>query len=94
MKSQLAGRAMGCFVLAFFMALYVSNDYSRWSVKGKDLFLAKEGARFDRYMAHPRSFAYWLMASLFVVLFSTAIYESIAFVSSRVFKRISGEKQN
>ena len=56
---------------------------------GRDAFLAKEAARYDRIFAHPVSVVIDVIVGLFLlgVLFVT--YELIAFVVLKILERIN-----
>ncbi len=55
---------------------------------GRDAFLTKEAARYDRHFAQPASIIVWVIVSLFMLGVLLVAYELIAFVALKILERI------
>jgi hypothetical protein len=92
MKPRVIGRIISAIILAVLFGLYMHHDYVVRGQMGRDVFLAKQAARFDRHFANPDPVVVQLIATviLFGIFFS--VYELIAFVLSKIFEKAgSGE---
>jgi uncharacterized membrane protein YwzB len=58
---------------------------------GREAYLAKQAARYDRYLAHPYSTVFYVIACLIFVGICLAAYELIAFVVLKILERINAD---
>jgi predicted PurR-regulated permease PerM len=78
MKSYLVSKLISALVICLFFLRYIRHDHERWTMRGRDAFLAYEDQRFSRYIANSHlSWSYFIGISLIVILF-LALYELIA----------------
>ena len=92
MKSQVISRIVSAIFIAVLFGLYMHHDYVVRGQMGRDAYLAKQAARFDRHFANPDPVVVQLIAAviLFGIFFS--VYELIVFVLAKIFEKIGGQK--
>ena len=61
----------------------ITRDYEKWHGLGRAAFLAYQGNRFDRYMAHPAPGAIHAVTLPLLLLFLAALYEVVAFLGAK-----------
>jgi hypothetical protein len=71
MKSAYVFKLFFVVALGVLSGQHIARDLARWHALGREAFLAYQGNRFDRYMAHPAS-------GLMHVIFTTLILAALA----------------
>jgi hypothetical protein len=89
MINKIISRIISAGIWAVFLGLLLHMDHVRWNQMGKEAFLAKEAARYDRNFADPVSVIIDVIACLFLLCIFLAIYEAIAFVIFKVLEKIN-----
>jgi hypothetical protein len=78
MKSSLVSKLISAFVMCLLFTRYIRHDHQRWTMRGREAFLAYQDHRFSRYIATPHlSWSYVIGISLAIVSF-LALYELVA----------------
>ena len=77
MKSSVTGRVLAVVFLGVLRGLYTHFDQMKWVSRGRDVFLADQGHRFDRIAAY-HSAPTMLVAGVILVAVAAALYEVIA----------------
>jgi len=83
MKSAYAFKFLFAIAFGALFGAYMTWDYSRWHALGRDAFLAYQGNRFDRYMAHPAPGVLHVVVAALMVLGLAATYEAAAFLGAK-----------
>jgi hypothetical protein len=60
---------------------------ARNTLMGRDAFLAKEAARYDRHLAHPDSIAVTIIVGLIMSCVYFGLYELLAFVLRKILDK-------
>jgi hypothetical protein len=83
MKSAYVFKLFFAIVAGVFLGERVNADYARWHGLGRDAFLAYQGHRFDRFMAHPAAGGIHIAGSTFLLILLVACYEGLAFLAAK-----------
>jgi hypothetical protein len=78
-------KLFAAFVMGLLLGAYIHHDYVKWHNLGRDVFLMRQGYRFDRYMAEPG----WFMpifGSIIISFIVLGIYEFISATIGRLTK--------
>ena len=76
-------------ICAIVSGLLVYMDYVQRGQLGKDAFLAKQAARYDKYFAHPEPIIINIITSLILFCILFAIYEAMGFVIFKILEKIN-----
>jgi uncharacterized membrane protein YkgB len=87
MKSRIVGRIIAAIILAVLIGLYDHHMHVAGSQMGRDAFIAKETARFDRHFATPDPVVVDVMSSIILFGIFFCVYELIAFVASKILQK-------
>jgi hypothetical protein len=68
----------------------VTRDYAKWHSLGRDAFLAAQGNRFDKYMAHPAPGGIHVILGAIFVVSLLAAYEIASFWGAKCVTLIAG----
>jgi hypothetical protein len=84
------------FAIAFgaLFGEYITWDYAKWHALGRNAFLASQGNRFDRYMAHPAPGILHIIVATVLIVGLAASYEMAAFVGAKCVSLIRPEKNS
>jgi hypothetical protein len=58
---------------------------------GREAYLAKQAARYDRVFAHPLSIVLYVIAGLILIGVCLAAYELIAFIVLKILERLNAD---
>ena len=86
MNRRVTSRILAAALLGILFGSYVRHDYRKWSQRGREQFLAFEGARFDRYMSTPKPTPVILFGFMIASLVGFGFYELIVLVLYVFFK--------
>jgi len=89
MKPQIIGRIISVLILAVLFGLYLHHTHVTTGEMGRDAFLSKQAARFDKFFAHPPALPIEVVGSIifFGILFG--LYEVVALGFSKIFEKAS-----
>ncbi|MGO9795126.1 MAG: hypothetical protein ACLPLZ_03400 [Terracidiphilus sp.] len=79
MKSLYAVKLFFAVALGVLSGQAITRDYAKWHVLGREAFLAYQGNRFDRYMAHPAPGALHIITFTLITVTFLAMYEVASF---------------
>ena len=91
--NKIISKIISAGIIAILMGLWLYIDHSHGQQTGKDAFLAKEGARYDRHFANPEPAITDIIAALVLFYIFFAIYEAVAFVIFIILEKINPSKQ-
>ncbi|HEY4211647.1 MAG TPA: hypothetical protein VGM84_09225 [Steroidobacteraceae bacterium] len=77
MKSSGMGRVLAVIFLGILRGLYSHFTQMRWLGRGRDAFLADQGARFDKFAAYHSTPA-MVVAGLILAALAVGLYEIVA----------------
>jgi hypothetical protein len=83
MKSAYAFKFVFAVAFGVLLGEYISWDYARWHMLGRDAFLTYQGHRFDRYMAHPVPGALHVIFAMLMVVGLLTLYEVAAYLGAK-----------
>jgi hypothetical protein len=86
MNRKLLSKIISLGILAACQGLYAHADYASDSQMGRNGFMAKEAARWDRHMAHPHPIPFYIIEWLLLFGILFAVYEFFAFVAIKFMK--------
>lgn len=89
MKSVYALKLFFAIVLGVLFGQAVARDLAKWHALGREAFLAYQGNRFDRYMAHPASGALHIIGTAAFVVALAALYEAASFGGAKCVSLIA-----
>jgi hypothetical protein len=87
--NRISSRIISAGILAIIMGCSMHVYYVHGGQMGRDAFLAKEAARYDRFFAQPGSIVIDVIVSLFLLGVLFVAYELIAFVVLKILERIN-----
>ena len=76
-------------ICGVFMGLLLHFDHVHGQQVGRDAFLAKEAARYDRHFAHAEPLIVDIIASLILFFVFFAISESMAFAIFKILEKVN-----
>lgn len=91
MKSHTIGRIISAVLLGFLLGALAHHDQIKRGEMGREAFLAKQAARFDRHFARPDPLAAELFVGVIMVGLSLGAYELVAFGLSRILKKLDDD---
>jgi len=83
MKSAYVFKLFLMTVCGVFFGQSMARDYAKWHALGRTAYLAYQGNRFDRYMAHPAPRSTHSVEITFVLLLCAVLYEGFAFAGAK-----------
>ncbi len=89
MKSMYAIKLFLVVVLGVLTGEAVARDYAKWHALGREAFLAYQGNRFDRYMAHPAAALTEIISLTLIAVALAAMYELAAFGGAKCISLIA-----
>jgi hypothetical protein len=89
MKSMYAIKLFLAVVLGVLSGQTLSRDYAKWDALGREAFLAAQGNRFDRYIAHPAPVSTHIITATLIVVAFVAMYELAAFGGAKCISLIA-----
>jgi hypothetical protein len=87
MKNDKLSRMVSVGILGIIAACAMHIHHARVVQMGREAFLTKQGARYDRLFAHPASIIIELIAGLFLLGVLFAAYELIALVVLKILEK-------
>ena len=94
MKNRIISRVISASVFGIIAACAMHIDHAKRGLMGREAFLAKQAARYDRHFAHPESLVIDVIACLFLLGILFAAYELIAFVGAKVLAKANADDPN
>ena len=77
--------------MGILLGALVHHDHTKGGLMGREAYLAKQAARFDRHFARPDPLAAELFAGVILAGLSLGVYELVAFGLSRILKKIDAD---
>jgi hypothetical protein len=91
MKSSGTGRVLAALFLGVLRGLYTHFTQMRWLGRGRDAFLADQGARYDKFAAyHPAGTM--LIAGIILMVISVGVYELLALGITKIIPPSTSEE--
>jgi hypothetical protein len=87
MKSHTISKLISTVIFGVLLACAVHLDHQKHSQMGRDEYLAKQAARFDRVFAKPDSIAFDVFGCVVIAGAVFAAYELVAFGISKILKK-------
>ncbi|HTR40726.1 MAG TPA: hypothetical protein VMH87_03850 [Pseudomonadales bacterium] len=94
MTNKIISRIISGGIWGILMGLWLYIDHSQGQQLGKDAFLVKEAARYDRHFARPESVIVDIIASLILFCILFTIYEIVAFAIFKLLEQINPPANN
>jgi len=85
LRSSAVGRGLAVLIIGIVLGVAVNRIYSRERSGGKELYLKKEAARFDKYVDKPHPVVPDAVVGLLVVGGSVGAYELVVLGISSLF---------
>ena len=79
MNSRIFGKLISILVFIILYTCFVHHVHTNYMEMGRDAYLAKQGARFDRLYSHEHSVAIEFIACGIIACIMFGLYELIAF---------------
>jgi hypothetical protein len=92
MKNQVKSRIISAALLAVIFAFFIHLDALRRGRLGREVFLERQGERYDRHYAHPDSFISEIPVGIVFVGGLYGVYELLALGVFKVLKAMSPDK--
>jgi len=89
MNYKILSKIISAGVLGTVQGLYVHADYVHNSQLGRNAFLLKEGLRWDKYMAHPHSLAFYVIVWPIALGIFLGVYELLALIIFKLLRIIN-----
>jgi len=88
MIRRVISKIISVAILSIFIGLLAHVYHVKGGQMGRDAFLAKEAARYDRFFAHPDPIIVDVISVLLLTVILFAAYELVAFVTLKVLEQI------
>ena len=92
MKPRVIGRVISAIIFGALLTCLVRLDHVKGRILGREAFLAKQEARFDRHFARLHPIALELAVGLFMSGTVFGAYELSAFGITKLLSKAGGEK--
>ena len=92
MKSRIIGRTISIVILGILIACLSYHNHNANGQLGRDGYLAKEAADFDKHYAKPDSIVIELIAGVCMSVSTLGGYELLAFGFSKIFKKVDDDE--
>jgi hypothetical protein len=94
MNSSLINKAIAVTLLGVIFGWYTHYDYVRWSLLGREAFIAHQMHRFELYMAVPRSLVPTMFGGVVVAIGLFGVYELMVLALSKILRNTSSVGEN
>jgi hypothetical protein len=91
MMRKILSRAISAFILMVFFAGLSHLYHARIAKLGREVYLEKQGVRFDRHYAHLDSIFLELFSALVLIFIALVVYEFIAFIIRKILEQIKSD---
>lgn len=94
MKNNLFSKIISAGIFAIITAIAMHGVHANALQIGKDAWLAKKAALYDRDYSHPDSIIMEIIVGLIIIGIFFALYELIAFVILKILEKVSPSDSN
>jgi hypothetical protein len=94
MINKILSRIISGGIWAIFVGLLMDAYHAHGQQMGKEEFLAKEAARYDRHYMHPGPVILEIIGCMVLFYIIFAIYEAMAFVIFKILEKINPSANN
>jgi hypothetical protein len=94
MKARILSKIIVIVLLGLLIGVWSYNEHAKRGRLGRDIFLVEQGARYDRFFAHPSPIAKDLFIGVFSASISFGFYEAMVFCCSKFLERVKDEESS
>ncbi len=91
-KNDFLSKAIAAMLLGGAFGWYIHHDEMRWSLRGRDAFIAFQAHRFDMNIATPHTVLAYMVTTALMAAGFCAVYELISSGVSSAIKGMGAEK--
>lgn len=94
MKAQTLSKIIVIAFLGLFIGVWSYHAHVQRGRLGRDTFLVEQGARYDRFFAHPSPIGRNLFIGVFSAGILFGVYELLVFGCSKVLERVEDDESS